>query len=376
MKINFYSERRLLLRGGPETAYQSGVESLSGMKSVVDNLYALIDYVNVQYNNPSRTRVVQSILKGLGYNLGTTGQGKDGIDGDYGPVTRAAVRALQNDLKKIFPSADISVDGIFGPQTATYANQYVSWSQRQGLAKKVRAASHRLGTPVPLVHQFGIPERSQHSLPENMGLTPKGVKIESDASTERQPTPPEAREQRERVVLDLSVIQKTNGKEIVDFIVKLAKRGHPHFKIQNNRAVLYFSQNKRMEFYGVPLHNNRAFLRIGNSIYFSQKAPNPYQFMHTGRNNVITKFFGMPERRYGKLGKKGTWIIPNVNNVMGYPVRVEENGDGTYRVAGGGMDFDRSGFVITRRERRRRRRQERRIARRKNTTTRKPSRFL
>ena len=54
--------------------------------------------------------ILQTNLKKLGYNLGTYGSNKDGIDGDYGSKTVTAVRALQK-------KANIKVDGICGPKT-------------------------------------------------------------------------------------------------------------------------------------------------------------------------------------------------------------------------------------------------------------------
>lgn len=54
--------------------------------------------------------ILQTNLKKLGYNLGTYGENKDGIDGDYGTKTVNAVRAFQ---KKV----NIKVDGICGPKT-------------------------------------------------------------------------------------------------------------------------------------------------------------------------------------------------------------------------------------------------------------------
>ena len=54
--------------------------------------------------------ILQTNLKKLGYNLGTYGSNKDGIDGDYGSKTVNAVRKFQT-------KANIKVDGICGPKT-------------------------------------------------------------------------------------------------------------------------------------------------------------------------------------------------------------------------------------------------------------------
>jgi hypothetical protein len=53
---------------------------------------------------------LQKALKGFGYDLGTYGAGKDGIDGDYGAKTVAAVKAFQTQY-------GLEVDGIFGPKS-------------------------------------------------------------------------------------------------------------------------------------------------------------------------------------------------------------------------------------------------------------------
>ena len=54
--------------------------------------------------------ILQQGLKKLGYDLGTSGDNKDGIDGDYGSKTVNAVRKFQT-------KANIKVDGICGPKT-------------------------------------------------------------------------------------------------------------------------------------------------------------------------------------------------------------------------------------------------------------------
>lgn len=54
--------------------------------------------------------ILQTNLKKLGYDLGTYGKNKDGIDGEYGTKTMNAVRQLQK-------KAGIKVDGICGPKT-------------------------------------------------------------------------------------------------------------------------------------------------------------------------------------------------------------------------------------------------------------------
>lgn len=53
---------------------------------------------------------LQAALVALGYDCGSYGVGRDGIDGDFGYTTQAAVKAMQTD-------AGIEADGIYGPDS-------------------------------------------------------------------------------------------------------------------------------------------------------------------------------------------------------------------------------------------------------------------
>lgn len=55
-------------------------------------------------------RTLQGLLVARGFHLGTTGAAGDGIDGDFGALTHAAVIAFQEESK-------IAADGIVGPIT-------------------------------------------------------------------------------------------------------------------------------------------------------------------------------------------------------------------------------------------------------------------
>lgn len=55
-------------------------------------------------------RSLQGLLVARGFHLGTTGAAHDGIDGDFGALTHAAVISFQEEMH-------IAADGIVGPIT-------------------------------------------------------------------------------------------------------------------------------------------------------------------------------------------------------------------------------------------------------------------
>lgn len=63
----------------------------------------------VAYTGSDVTLLQEALVK-LGYNLGTTGAAKNGVDGDFGPKTETAVRALQK-------KHGLKVDGEYGPKS-------------------------------------------------------------------------------------------------------------------------------------------------------------------------------------------------------------------------------------------------------------------
>jgi len=88
-------------------------------------------------------KYLQTLLKRLGYDLGTTGPNKDGIDGDFGARTDLAVRAFQQ-------SAGLSVDGIVGKKT---------WDRLEAATKGevvFKPTPTPVPTPVPTVCPEGM----------------------------------------------------------------------------------------------------------------------------------------------------------------------------------------------------------------------------
>ena len=58
-------------------------------------------------------RALQILLKAKGYDLGTAGPNKDGMDGEYGPKTKAAVQSYQH-------SESLEEDGVAGRDTMSH----------------------------------------------------------------------------------------------------------------------------------------------------------------------------------------------------------------------------------------------------------------
>lgn len=74
---------------------------------------------DVVMNSPDFTRTVQQLAHKEGGDLGSTG-----IDGQYGPKTREAVRVVQRKLQSE-GKYDGNIDGLFGEQTIRGATAYV-----------------------------------------------------------------------------------------------------------------------------------------------------------------------------------------------------------------------------------------------------------
>ena len=75
-------------------------------------IYVSIELKQLEQGMPvcEEVRTVQRILKMLNYTVG-------GIDGDFGPLTDAAVRSFQRNMAKKYQARGIDVDGIVGPVT-------------------------------------------------------------------------------------------------------------------------------------------------------------------------------------------------------------------------------------------------------------------
>lgn len=90
---------------------QQGKDDADDDKEVKPTTYDFSNYPTLRSGaNNNHVTILQTHLKTLGYNLGTYGVDKNGVDGKYGSKTIAAVRALQK-------KANIKVDGICGPKT-------------------------------------------------------------------------------------------------------------------------------------------------------------------------------------------------------------------------------------------------------------------
>lgn len=73
-------------------------------------VYKLGDRTLKRGSKGSDVADLQAALVGMGYDCGSFGSSKNGVDGDFGRTTEAAVKAFQAD-------ADIEIDGVYGPQS-------------------------------------------------------------------------------------------------------------------------------------------------------------------------------------------------------------------------------------------------------------------
>ena len=85
-------------------------EALGTVRTEATELKLTIDRILNRGSIGDDVKQMQKVLKQLGYDLGTFGDNADGIDGRFGKVTQAAVRAFQE-------ANGLTVDGIVGPNT-------------------------------------------------------------------------------------------------------------------------------------------------------------------------------------------------------------------------------------------------------------------
>ena len=85
------------------TSVQTAATSLPVLKRGSSGLYVVI---------------LQADLVAIGYQLGTTGRGHNGVDGKFGRITESAVIQFQSAFNRIVkPNPPLSVDGVVGRQT-------------------------------------------------------------------------------------------------------------------------------------------------------------------------------------------------------------------------------------------------------------------
>ena len=85
-------------------------EALGMVRTEATELKLTIDRILNRGSIGDDVKQMQKVLKQLGYDLGTFGDNADGIDGRFGKVTQAAVRAFQE-------ANGLTIDGIVGPNT-------------------------------------------------------------------------------------------------------------------------------------------------------------------------------------------------------------------------------------------------------------------
>ena len=79
-------------------------------KAPITNVHKLGDRTLKRGCKGNDVAELQAALVALGYDCGRYGSNNDGVDGDYGRTTKAAVETFQAD-------ADIEIDGIYGPES-------------------------------------------------------------------------------------------------------------------------------------------------------------------------------------------------------------------------------------------------------------------
>ena len=105
----------------PTTTLTTALNELQGSYADLSEVVVGIDWGSgfVDDGLVDSVKLIQSSLKTLGYDLGTFGENADGIDGQYGDMTQAAVMAFQSDHS-------LEPTGIVDSETLTALQEAVS----------------------------------------------------------------------------------------------------------------------------------------------------------------------------------------------------------------------------------------------------------
>ena len=107
--IEEYGSMRKLFESGALSS-DILVDALDELDTGFEKLELSIDRLLKKGSKGNDVSQMQKALKELGYDLGSFGANLDGVDGIFGAVTQAAVRAFQE-------TNGLTVDGIVGPET-------------------------------------------------------------------------------------------------------------------------------------------------------------------------------------------------------------------------------------------------------------------
>lgn len=139
-----FSEKRRIFQESPPSFSLEKIPYLSTKielitsetaKKISGNLNR--DFNGGKYRNQENTHIIQQTLVDLGYDIGASGNEKNGVDGDYGNKTKNAVQQLQKDL------GNSSIDGIFGNTTANALLQALGTKRRENLQKDVKKTQEK-----------------------------------------------------------------------------------------------------------------------------------------------------------------------------------------------------------------------------------------
>jgi len=151
--------------------------------------------------NVGRIRQLQAELKAAGANLGATGPNRDGIDGDIGPLTRAAMTQYPNVAAKY---KDLGVEQVITPAGKSDNTEKLNSALTaiEGILAKYKvklSEGHKSSTPAGQMTQHLVeysnkkqPQRQPQSQPASAPAPATGQGAFSNiASTLRSAQPPE-----------------------------------------------------------------------------------------------------------------------------------------------------------------------------------------